>query len=457
MKPRVLLGAAVALPILALTLCAQTSAFSADVRLVEPIENKSQQQELQDLLATRQALQNDPRSAGALVAYGSALQALGELDPASQAFEHALTLEPRNAKALYGKGLILADQNEWAKAIDVFGRALDSKPDYAAAHLALGEMLLRTGDFERSKKELVSVLRLEPRSAGAYAGLGLIDLQAGNFESARRDFQQALEFDPGYVEAQKGMARTLSGQHKWAEAISLLKTIVATDRDSSQERFALGTALSAVGQRSDAQAQFARAHELSNRELIRLRAQGESNSGVAFRNQGKLPEAGAAFRRSIAEDPAYCEAYDNLGGILWLEKDPAAALKQFQTAVGCDPNLASARNNLGNALLYSQHDLDAAIDQFRAAVVLRPAFALARFNLAKALAGKQDFRAAEPEFRYAIAIDPAMAAAHVGLGLLLATEKGSLSEEASAEIQKGLELDPSLRQQIPAPFQAQLH
>jgi hypothetical protein len=44
----------------------------------------------------------------------------------------------------------------------------------------------------------------------------------------------------------------------------------------------------------------------------------------------------------------------------------------------------------------------------------------------------------------------------VGLGLVLATEKSRVTEEARAEMKEGLRLDPSLLGIIPRSYQTQL-
>jgi tetratricopeptide (TPR) repeat protein len=191
--------------------------------------------------------------------------------------------------------------------------------------------------------------------------------------------------------------------------------------------------------------------------LIRLRAQGDCNWGVALRNEGRLQEAVAAFRRALDDDPAYCDAHDDLGEVLWMQKDSIGALSEFQAAVACSPDSASARNNLGASLLYYRHDIAGAIEQFRAAVSAKPGFTLAHLNLGKALAAKQEFAEAESQLRAAVAIDPELAAAHVNLGLVLAAKSDGKSEEAEVEMQKGLTLDPRLRDIIPQKYLAHLN
>ena len=436
----------------------QMTSIPTDQRLTSSNrESKTEQQWLADVDSSRKAIETQPNSAQVHLMLGRSLHALGETEAASRAFDRALNLNPKLAVALFEKGSILADQAEWSQAADLFRRAVAASPDYTLAHLALGDMLLRAGEFENSTSELRSVLRLDPNNSEAYQGLGLIHLQEGDFDGATANFRRALAIRPGYVDAERGLGHALASAHEWPEAAKLLKQVLATNPDSTQEVVALGTVLAKMGDPVGAQTQFARARELSNKEVTLLRAKGDNNWGVALRLEGKLEDAVDAFRRALDEDSSFCEAHDNLGGVLWMQKDSAAAMSEFQAAVRCNPDLATAQNNLGTALLYHSHDIDQAIVQFRAAISLRPGFALAHLNLGKALAAKQELAQAEPEFRRAIMIDPDLAAAHVGLGLLLAIKEGSLTAEARLEMEKGLRLDAALRELIPQPYLAQLH
>jgi tetratricopeptide (TPR) repeat protein len=437
--------------------CAQVSGFSADQHLTSSgAASKTQQQLLADVASARQMLDSHP-SAEANLSLGRALKALGDTDEASKFFDQALALDPKFAEAWFEKGQIVADHGDWAKAVDCFRHSVATTPNYAPAPLALGEMLLRIGDFDNAENELTTALRLDPNSAGAHQGLGLIALQEGKPDTAADEFRSALVARAGYTDAEEGLARAFASQHKWADAATLLKTLVATNPNSIEDTTSLGTALSNIGDKAGATEQFARARELSNKETTLLRAKGDSNWGVALRNEGKLQDAASAFRRAIADDPGYCDAHDDLGEVLWMQKDVAGALSEFEVAVRCNPELALARNNLAIALLYDKHDVDRAVEQLRAALSAKPGFALAHLNLGKALAAKQDFTDAESEVRSALAIDPALAAAHVVLGLVLASRNGNVSPEAEAEMEKGLQLDPKLREMIPQQYLALLH
>jgi tetratricopeptide (TPR) repeat protein len=434
-----------------------STGFSGAWHLAAPANEKDASQMLADLRSARLDLATHPQSAEAHFSLGVALQALGEADAANNAFDDAISLDAKSAGPWYQKGVLSGNKEQWPEAERFFQRALTVSANFLPAQLGLAEMLIRTGDFDAAARELNSVLRRDADNPGAHYGLGLVYVQDGEFDDAVSEFRKTLEIRPGHADAEKQLADVYILQHKWNEAVALLKQVVAAEPDSAEAVTALATGLQNSGDARASQEQFARARQLSRHEANWLRAKGESNFGVALRNQGKLTEAVAAFRSAVEEAPSFCEAHDDLGAVLWQQQDFAAGSTEFEAAVDCDPNLASAHNNLGIAMLYYKHDQNHAIEQFRAAIAAKPGFVLAHVNLAKALASEHQFGEAEVEFRQAIALAPEIAAAHIGLGLLLATRAGKVSAEAKVEMNEGLRLDPTLRSAIPEQYAAQLN
>jgi tetratricopeptide (TPR) repeat protein len=431
--------------------------FSGTWHLAPSNKEKDGSQMLAQLRSARLDLAAHPQSAEANLSLGVALQALGEQDAASNVFDRALSLDAKLPGAWYQKALLSADKERWSEAKELFQRSLASSANFVPARLGLAEMLIRTGDFDGASRELKAALRLDANNAGAHYGLGLVCLQNGALDDAAAEFRRTLDLRPEFVDAQQRLADVYLVQRKWREGTALLQQVVAAKPRSAEAATALGTALENSGDKRGSQEQFARARQLMREETDLLRAKGESNFGVALRNQNKLPEAVDAFRRALEEAPTFCEAHDDLGAVLWLLQDYAAGTAESEAAVQCGPSLASARNNLGVALLYYKHDRDHAIEQFRAAIAAKPGFALAHVNLAKTLASEQQFAEAETEFRQAIVLAPENAAAHVGLGLLLATRAGKVSAKAKAELREGLRLDGALKAAIPSQFAAQLN
>ena len=90
------------------------------------------------------------------------------------------------------------------------------------------------------------------------------------------------------------------------------------------------------------------------------------NLGVALKDQGKLDEAVACYRRALELNPDFAAAHSNLGNALQDLGRPEEAIACHRRALQLKPEYAEAHNNLGNALKDQGH-LDEAIACYRRA------------------------------------------------------------------------------------------
>jgi len=415
------------------------------------ISEQRGQELLSKLQDARQAVQAHPSSAAGYFSLAVIQKQLGETEKAIESFDRALQINSRLAEVSYERGLIEADQQKWMEADGYFRQALAASPDHVRAHLAHGEMILRLGDFDAAAREFSTVVRLDRFNSSARYGIGLVRLQQGDLAAAESEFRQALSFRPRAVPVQESLGKTLVREHKWNEALPVLRDVLAANQTSIEVLNALATTLEHRGDKAGAAEEFKRVRELSRQELLLHRTQGQNNQGLVYWHAGHLEDAAAAFRSAIQMKPDYAEAHNNLGGVLWQLNDSAPALAEFQAAVRYSPNFAEAHNNWGSVLLHAR-EFSHAIEQFRAALAIRPGFALAHLNLGHALVGEHNLDSAETEFRDATMLVPEMAAAHAELGLLIAARHGGLSQDARAELEEALRLDSGLKSSIPAEY-----
>jgi len=134
--------------------------------------------------------------------------------------------------------------------------------------------------------------------------------------------------------------------------------------------------------------------------------------GLEAHVAGRLDEATAAYRETLALDPQNKFAYFNLGLI-------------DQT----------------------QGRLDAAENNYRVALSIDPDFPSALFNLAIVRKAQGDTQEAIQLYRHVTSIAPDNAGAHLNLGLLL-RDAGDTAG-ANAELDKAVQLDPTLQSRIP--------
>jgi tetratricopeptide (TPR) repeat protein len=121
--------------------------------------------------------------------------------------------------------------------------------------------------------------------------------------------------------------------------------------------------------------------------------------GVVLRNLGRDREAQESYRRAIALDPLFDEAYYNLG-VLLRDTAPTEAEVLFAKVLEIDPTFAAAHREIG--WVYRKLDRIAEAEfHVRRAIELQPDDAWAHIYLGNVLWCKGEALAAEAEFRWA--------------------------------------------------------
>ena len=116
-----------------------------------------------------------------------------------------------------------------------------------------------------------------------------------------------------------------------------------------------------------------------------------------------------------------------------------AAVEALERGVELDPDLPSARYELGKALVQAD-DIPGAVAQFRKTVELLPEYASAWGNLGAALGELEDLEGASSALTRAVELDPENAALHSNLGVAH-RDHGRLFE-AETCFRRALALDP---------------
>jgi len=153
-----------------------------------------------------------------------------------------------------------------------------------------------------------------------------------------------------------------------------------------------------------------------------------------FEQHRQYAQAIEQYRRAIALNHAYVQAYNRLGMLLDRLGRFEQADMQFKRALQVQPDNPQLRNNLGFSYLLQRRWADAETE-LRKAVELQPDFARARTNLGVVLAYRGRYREALEEFR------KVMPEAHALYNLGLVLQDQQRYEEAAATFTRVLELD----------------
>jgi choline-sulfatase len=185
-----------------------------------------------------------------------------------------------------------------------------------------------------------------------------------------------------------------------------------------------------TGDPAASRAAFARALQLDPGNGLVMKYQGD----LSFR-EGRLGEAGDAYRRAIAKGFKHPDAFINLASIAERQGHADQALAALSEAVKIAPDDADAWNRLGRLELQSGR-LDAARRAFSASVSAAPGRAEPQYNLGIVERRAGNESAAQDRFRRAIECDARHAEAHyeLGTGLLAAGRTDQALDEYRAAL-----------------------
>jgi tetratricopeptide (TPR) repeat protein len=136
--------------------------------------------------------------------------------------------------------------------------------------------------------------------------------------------------------------------------------------------------------------------------------------------KGGNQEAIAQFRDAVNLNPAYAEAHNNLGAVLFAGGAADEAVTHYKNALDLKPDYTDARENLANAQL-RKGDWDQAIANYTQVIKAKPRQAGAYGNLGAALFQKGQTQEAKTAWEKSLEIEPNQLDVMINLAWLLAT------------------------------------
>ena len=164
--------------------------------------------------------------------------------------------------------------------------------------------------------------------------------------------------------------------------------------------------------------------------------------GTLLARRGDAARARTAFERALGLQPDLAEASNDLGALLAQGGDLPAAIERFRAALAAAPDYPDALNNLGYALLLSGRDDDARA-LYEKAVALQPDFPEALNNLGLLRGRAGELEVAEGYFRDALARRADYGEAANNLALVLVAR--GQSDAAVAVLERFLAQTPAVR------------
>jgi len=359
-----------------------------------------------------------------------------DLPGARSAVERALKLAPENVDGVILQGRIARFDHQPAAAVSSFLAATTRAPQDAEALAGLVDARIATGDLSGAASALVAFRKLAPGSLQALLLTGSLAYAREEWTEAAAALGKFVQQEPrqpqvllmlagsyfrlnqlnqaetvlkklaplqatGQTSGQRLQAVILLKQHRAAEAVQLLRSLVAGDTVDPGLLALLAQAYAASGNKTEA------------RRLVQ-------------QAQAAVPEADSALKTQLAI------AQISSG-------DAAQSLSALQQVVASAPDNLAARQALTYGQL-AQGDTQAAIEAARLLVEMAPMAPLSHNLAGLAYAKAGDTGKAAAAFDRAVALDPAFAPAIANQGFLALT--AGRTEDAKSRLLAALQAEP---------------
>lgn len=312
-----------------------------------------------------------PRDAEIQNRLGEALERVGALEAAVEAYRLAISVRPSFQKA--SNNLILAlvkagrsteavtlartlvsarrdDPDRWftlglaqsepdlEEATRSFRRALELAPRHTLARYNLALVLKRADRLADAIDELHRVIEIEPRAEAHYT-LGVIYWHQGDLERAVAALRAAVAAEARYADAHYTLGAVLHARRDWTGAADALRRALALRPDLAGAHYTMARVLQAAGEEPAAQKHLAEAERLRQRAQQEQEARVWTSIGTGKLEAGEAGSALECFRRATDIFEGYAPAHYQMGRTLQRLGRPAAARAAFARAQQLNPSL----------------------------------------------------------------------------------------------------------------------
>jgi len=266
-----------------------------------------------------------------------ALVKVGRGPEAAERARKVVTDSPSDPDAHFTLGLALSEQ-DYAEAIRSFRRALELAPRHALARYNLALVLNRADRQIEAAQELERTIAIEPRPEAHYQ-LGVISWHRGDLDGAVRALRAAIAAQPRYADAHYTLGALLKARRDWPGAADALRRAIALQPDLSAAHYTLAQVLELSGDAGGARKHFAEADRLRTQAALVQEAGVWTSVGTQKLDRGEFLDAIDCFRRATTIFEAYAPAHYQLGRALDQLGQPDAARAAFTRARQLNPSL----------------------------------------------------------------------------------------------------------------------
>ncbi len=332
------------------------------------------------------AVQLQPKVTEARTALATNLLRLQRTAEAEAQFKKVVDLEPDGYDANHNLGEFYIQTHRLAEAVIFLRRAQQINPDAENNGYDFALALEKTGNFDEARREVEALIRVH-ETAELHSLLGEIEENSKDYLASARQYEQAAHMEPNEENIFDWGTELLLHQ-TFEPAVEVFKAGLAQYAQSVRLQMGLGIALYGLGKFDDGARAFLHAADMEPSDPLPLTFLGKAydnlsanlgdqvrarlqlflsnhprNAAVQYyyamclwklNEKERRPELSreieSLLRTAIRNDPAYADAYLQLGILQADQKKYREAISNYDVALKLDPNSAVVHYRLGQAL-----------------------------------------------------------------------------------------------------------
>jgi Tfp pilus assembly protein PilF len=302
----------------------------------------------------------------------------GKLDEAETGLRRALRLDPNMQLAHTKLGEVLQKQGRDDEALAEFERAVAIAPLSPVEHNHIGNLHRKHGRLDAAMAAYRDALRADPQYIGAYNNLGLCLQEKGRFDEAGALYAKALAIRPENPILRNSLATLLAARGRKDEALAEVERALASQHDWPVALGNKATLLFEMGRMPEARKAYEQwvAVEPDNVEsrlgyaLVLLQAQDPGGATTQFEavlkqdpknlrahvalgegclRKGDLNCAESHLEAAVAAEDKVPRAWNSLGEVYLRQGHPDRAAAAFKRSLAIDPAQPEVRARLAAA------------------------------------------------------------------------------------------------------------
>jgi tetratricopeptide (TPR) repeat protein len=240
--------------------------------------------------------------------HGLALAAAGRGEEAIKALQQTVRLKPQHTRAWLALADHLVATGDSQGGDAAYARHIQCSAQEPALQQSAAAML--ANDIPTAERLLKKHLQQFPTDVPAIRMLAEVAMRLGRNDDAAKLLERCLELAPGFSAARYNYAVLLQRRNDPTGALAQVERLLKTDPHSPSYRNLCAVILSRIGE-----------YERSSRLYAQLLREYPANAriwlsyGHVLKTEGRQDECIEAYRRSLAHDAAFGEAYWSLANI----------------------------------------------------------------------------------------------------------------------------------------------